>query len=215
MAITRGEIKGELLSFLNKSPGYQGFYDDKKMDVVIQECIDYISSKMMFEANGWMVQLWHLTTVSNQVSLIIPPDVAVINHVRYLVGPVYQPMTYVDDDKMEQWSNQSGAVQYPGIYRILENRIYWNPACSVGGVNAIQIEGSAYPERLRNDDMFIQQRFNRGLIHYVKYRAASVLTSQFGKVNKEWQRYENEWYVEMEKLIGKRVNTVAYVKDFD
>ncbi len=215
MAISRGELKGELLSFLNKSPGYQGFYDDKKMDVVIQECIDYLASRMMFEDSGWMAQLWYLPTVSNQTSIIIPADVAIINHVRYLVGPIYNPMTYVDDDVMSQWNEQSGAIQYPTQYRILQNKIYFNPACAVGADNALQIEGSAFPERLRNNDMFIQQRFNRGLIHYVKYRAASVLASQFGKVNKEWQGYENQWYAEMEKLLGKRVNTVAYVRDFD
>ena len=98
MTISRGEIKGHIFSFLNKSPGYQGFYDDKKVDATIQECFDYLATIMMFESDGWMKQIWSLDTVSNQVTIDIPPDVAVIDHVRYLIGPVYTPMIYVEDN---------------------------------------------------------------------------------------------------------------------
>lgn len=215
MTISRGEIKGEILSFLNKSPNYQGFYDDKKVDTTIQECFDYLASIMMFESDGWMLQIWELDTVSNQVSIDIPPDCAVINRVRYLIGPLYTPMKYVDDEQSSYWSPTTGANQYPSIYKILQNRIFWNPPVSVGAVKGLQIEGSAFPERLKSDRSFAPSRFNRGLLHYIKYRCCSILASQFGKPVKEWQVYENQWYNEIEKLIGKRVNSSSTIKDFD
>ena len=93
MTISRGEIKGRILALVNKSPGYQGFFSDEKMDMFIQERLDYIASRMMFESGGWVRDLRYLDTTDNMVSIQIPQDIAVIHHVRFQISTFYQPLS--------------------------------------------------------------------------------------------------------------------------
>jgi hypothetical protein len=49
----------------------------------------------------------------------------------------------------------------------------------------------------------------------VKYRTASILASDIGKMNKEWQRYEDEWFDRMLVMVNKRVDSCNYIRNFE
>ncbi len=215
MTISRGEIKGKVLGLVNKVPGYQGFYSDPKMDDAIQDCLDYVASRMSFESPGWQRDLKYLDAPENMVSMEIPQDVMIIHHVRYKIATYYQPLIYNDDPRNVEWDHTSGMTQYPTTYKIVGNRLFFNPGINPGGEKMLEIECSVYEPALRGDGSLIGAKFNRGLQHYLKYRVASIITSSVGKMNKEWDRYENEWFQVMLDLISKRVATSQAVLDFE
>lgn len=215
MTISRGEIKGKILSLVNKSPGYQGFFSDEKMDMVIQERLDYIATRMFFESPGWQRDLRYLDVPDNVVSVQIPQDVGVIHHVRYKISTWYQPLVYSDDPRQVEYDSQSGMTQYPTTYKIVGSRIFFNPPISPGGAQMLELEVSVYPPELRSDGSLIESKFNRGLLHYLVYSCASVLFTTVGKTNAEWKQYEGEWFQAMLDLVSKRVTTSTPVLDFD
>lgn len=215
MTISRAELKKQILSTLQLAPGYQGAYSDTAIDEAIQDSVDYIASKMFFMGDGWLKDVRYLDTTSGQVSIPIPNDIAIIDRVRYLVNTQYVPLNYIDDPRMVQWSSQSAMTQYPATYRIVQGKLYFNPALGEGGPQYLMLEGSSFPEKLRNDANFLPSQFHRGLQKYLKWRCCSILTSLLGKVNKEWQLYEDQWYVVMEQSLQGRVKTTSSVLDFD
>lgn len=215
MTITRGALKGQILSLLNKTPGYQGFYDDSKMDPIIQECFDYVSTLMFFEGNGWQNVIKNVDTGTNTVSVRIPEDMTMIYHVRYLIDQIYQPLYYNDDPNAVEWTIASGQVQYPSVYRILGDQIYFNPPVAIGGVANMQIEGCVYPAMLKTDASFAEAKFNRAMTHYIKFRASSILAASVGKFNREWQTFEDQWLSAVMSCISKRIVSPKSITDFD
>jgi hypothetical protein len=109
----------------------------------------------------------------------------------------------------------SGVTQYPTRWRIVDENIHFNPALGQGGSNYLQYEGWKFPTEFADFTSAVPAQFHRALIHYIKYRAASVLVASRGKAMKEWQEYEMEWKEQMLIAVNKRVNSIGFIREFE
>jgi len=84
------------------------------------------------------------------------------------------------DDNIEgiQYAPNSGITQFPSRYRILEGKIYFNPALA-SPANSIYKLIFSYPERLLADGQLIPSEFDIAMQHYIKYRTASILSARW------------------------------------
>ncbi len=214
MAITRSQIKYEIWSHLNKSVATKGFYTDAKVNSAIQQCLDSVSIQMMLADEGWNHKLQAITTVANQVSVPVPPDCAMILEVRYLLGLMYVPMGYDQQWGQSQWSQSSGATQYPGSYRLVDNTIYFNPPLTSGGVDFLQIEYAAYPPKLKKDSTALPGQFDRSMFWWTVFHSCVVLTTGI-KMSTDWPQQETFWWGQMLNLIGMRTRQCIPIAEFE
>lgn len=214
MSISRGEVKGQILRVLQKDGSYQGFYTDEKLNDAIQDCIDYISVEMFMAGDGWLRKIVTLDSAPNSCTVDLPAFVSVIDEVRYLVGNSYIPLTYDDASLSSQSNPVSGVTQFPSRYRIVDQKIYFNPAPGVGGKDFLQIEYCTYPQILVADGQLLPNEFDRCMVHFIKWRSASLLASSVGKYQKEWGEYESEWKERMVMIVNKRTKSPIFIRDF-
>ena len=216
MAVSVAELEGRVLRLLQKSAGYQGFFSPEKVRDAVQESFDMVATKMFDAATGaWQIKLRLWDTVAGQGTIDIPDDVAQIRVCRYLVGTTYVPLQYDEGIENVTYGPTAGYTQFPSRYRILENKIYFNPVLGVGGTQNFQMEYSSYPERLVADGQPIPAGFDVAMQHYIKYRSASILANSIGKANVEWTNYEGEWFNAMMIVVNKRINSCQYVREFE
>ena len=109
--------------------------------------------------------------------------------------------------------SNSGLVQYPSRYRILNNQIYFNPALAIGGPQYLQIEMVVYPDDVAQGDN-IPANLHKAFQHFVKYRTATACAASIGKSMVEWAEQANEWKDIMMRLVNKRIDSAASVKEF-
>ena len=184
MSISRGEIKGQILRVLQKEGTYNGFYTDEKLNDAIQDCVDFISVEMFVAGNGWLRRIITLDTQSGNGVVDLPPFVGMIDEVRYLIGNRYIPVIYDDATLAAQFNKAAGMTQYPSRYRVVEQKIYFNPAPAEGGKDYLQIECACYPQLLVADGQLMPAEFDRCLLNYIKWRAASQLAaSEIGRAS--------------------------------
>ncbi len=210
----RAAIKFEIYQRLNKSATTPGFYTSDKVNSAVQEALDLVAAEMFEADEGFMKKLDNLDVAAGAITIPVPPHMAMIEQVRYLVGNVYVPMAYDSQWNVPQWSVTSGATQLPGSYRIIDNKFYFTPAIGVGGAGFLQVEYQAYPMVLLADTQKIDPQFDRSMIYYVIYRACSILASAMGQTNKSWQREEDMWRQKMVNIVAKRNSGTSVIKDF-
>jgi len=212
--ITRSQIKYEIYTRLNKTAATKGFYSDEKANSAIQEAIDYIATKCFLADEGWNHKLLYFDTQANMVSLPIPADMIMIHEVRYLVGNVYIPLTYDQQFGEAQWAGQSGVIQFPSRYKLIDNQIYFNPALSVGGPQYLQIEFTNYPRRLQKDSDFVESQFDRSMYWFCVYHSMVILTTGV-QMNTDWPAQEGKWLQAMTDVINMRTRQAIPIRDFD
>lgn len=212
--ITRGQLKCSVYEKLNKSATTKGFYTDSKVNLAIQECLDFIAAHMFLADDGWQHKIQYFDTVANQVTVPLPPHMTMILEVRYMNGNVYYPLAYDQDFENAQWAGSSGAVQLPWKYRLVDNALYFNPPLAVGGTAYLQIEYAAYPRKLLKDSDFVESQFDRSMFHYCVYRACSVLAGNVGQFSKAWKEEEAQWFKAMQDIIYMRNAQATPIKDW-
>ena len=210
----RATVKFEIYQRLNKSPVTPGFYTADKVNSAIQEAIDLVAAEMFESDQGFLKKLDHLDVPSNSRTIPVPPHMAMIEEVRFLVGNVYVPLMYDSQWQVAQWGVTSGATQCPATYKIIDNKFYFAPALGSGGSGYLQVEYQSYPSIMRSDSQKIDPQFDRAMIYYAIYRACSILASSMGQVNKSWAREEGIWGQKMANIIAKRNSGTSYIKDF-
>ena len=215
MAVTRGDMKTQIWGLLNKVSTNAGFYTSSKLDDAIQDCLDFVAVEMFMAGEGWLSQIGYITTVANTPNYALPTGMAILNEVRYLSGDAYVPISYDDRSSTVHLASTSGVVEFPGSYRIVNNELYFNPPPAEVGTNYVQLEYTTYTAALANDAAIINAQFDNCLLQYVKWRAASLLASQLGKVYKEWEKYEEQWYGQMIKITSKRMRHASIIKEFE
>ena len=211
--ISRGELKGRVLRFLNKTSKFKGFYADDKMNDAFQEAIDFIAIEMFEDGEGWTSDIWFIDTTANQVSVPIPDEIAMIKEVRYKIGDAYVPVVY-DTDQGQPDTLKTQVSQFPSKYRIVDNAIFFNPPISDAGVEYLQIEGEKYPKYFQDDADIIPHQFSRAMWHFMKYKMASNLAYSTEKYSIPWKSEEVQWYGQMKKLVAKRVNKPTAIREF-
>lgn len=215
MTITRGELKGQILRVLQKDGGYQGFYTDEKLNDAIQDCIDHVAMEMFRAGNGWVSRIQTLDSQSGFPTVDLPPHVIMIQEVRYLIAGRYIPLMYDDATLQIQYAPNTGATQFPSKYRIVEQKIYFNPPPAEGGKDYVQIEFMQYPLTMVADGQLMPQEFHRAMNNYVKWRTASMMAASVGKAYVEWKQYEQEWFQNMVDAVGKRTRSPIYYREFE
>lgn len=214
--ITRGELKGRILRHLNKTGGYSGFYGDDKIADAIQEAMDSIAVEMFTAGEGWQSKLDYRDTEAGQITLDIPPHVALIREVKYLVGTVYMPMQYIDAEGMPSYLDAgSGVQQWAGSYKIIDNAFVFDPPLAEGGTKYLQIEHVGYPKRMIDDNDFLEAHFDNALQHYLKYRVCSILASSIEKKSIPWAKEEAYWYAKMVEIVGRRNLRSTPIGDYE
>jgi hypothetical protein len=212
--ITRGELKGQILRFLNKTSEHRGFYDDTKINDAIQEAIDFLAVEM-FQANeGWLLKIANFNTTAGQVTFDIPFSAAMLKEVRYLYGNYYGVMAYDDASNRSQVSIGSGERQFVSTYRVADNRLYFNPPLGEGGPNYLQIEYMTYPKILGDDMDYLESQFDPCMVNYLKYRACTILSASLEKPIVPWAGLENSWYQKMVTVVNRRNMQSIPIRNF-
>jgi len=215
MTVTRGEIKGQILRVLQKDGGYQGFFTDPKLNDVIQDSIDHIAIEMFRAGDGWLTKIDYLNSQSGFPTVNLPQHMIMIQEVRYLVANTYVPLTYDDGTEQQQYAANTGMTQFPSRYRIVDQKIYFNPPPAEGGPNYIQVEYCTYPLSMVADGQLLPQEFHRAMFNYIKWRSASMLAASVGKEYSEWKQYEGEWKNNMVDMVNKRTKAPIYYRNFE
>jgi hypothetical protein len=214
MAITRAEIKYNVYEKLNKSATTRGFFTDAKCNAAIQEAVDFVVAEMQIADDGYAHKMDNLDVPNGAVTIPIPPHMAMILEVRFLLGDVYVPLGYDQRFGDVAYNAQSGAVQFPTRYSVIDNCFYFSPAISVGGVGYLQVEYMAASKRLANDTDTLESQFDRSMMWWVCYRSCSILASNVGQFAKSWQAEEAHWYNQMKQIIFKRNSQVIPIREF-
>lgn len=214
MTITRADIMSEIWQRLNKLATTKGFYTESKVNSAIRECLDYISTHMFIANDGFTNKMTFLDTYSGQTLVPLAGDMAMINAVRYLVGDSYIPIMRDQDAEKPDWSSSSAAMQYPVRYRLVENGLYFNPPLGTGGEKYLQVEYSAYPKIMRNNNDTVDAQFDRSMFWFCIWRSCSVLASEIGQFQKPWAEHEHQWFSQMQQIIFKRVNQAIPIREY-
>jgi hypothetical protein len=112
-------------------------------------------------------------------------------------------MVYDDQAFDTQIAATSSLTQCPYRYRIVADKIYFNPIPLLVGPNYIQIEYTSYPATLAADGDSL-----------LVYRTAGALVAQTGQAVAEWQIYEQQWFSVMQNIISKRNRVQCVIADF-
>lgn len=212
---SRGAVKYEIYQRLNKDPATRGFYSDSKCESAINESIDFIGTEMLLADEGFLKKVDIFDTDANMVSFALPPNCTMVSQVLFLIGNVYVPMAYDSQFDQAQWSQVSGAVQFPSRYRIVENRLYFNPPIGVGGSQVLQIEYLTMPNVIRNDTQKLEPMFDRYCIWFMVYNAMSIMAESMSKYQKPWEQRGQSWYERMVTLLNKRNLQSTNIQDFE
>lgn len=213
MAVALSTLKGDVLTLLSKTSGFQGFYSDEQVELAINDSLDYVYANMMFNGEGWLVTIGTLTTVAGQETVALPTGAVVVHQVRYLYEDVYKPLQYDDQFDKAQFQTSIETV-YPTTYRLVGDNIFFNPVPSVVGADHVQIEYSAFPTELVNDIDTTSQQITRGLRRFITYRAASICRTTTDRPNSSWKEYEVQWWQYLQELLSKRIRAPQPIKDF-
>jgi len=216
MAISKGQIKGMVLRYLNKTAERPGFMTSDKLDDAIEEALLSISIAMFEAGEGWLTKYIYLDCEAGQVSLDIPGNVALVREVRLGVyGGLYTPMVY--DDRSRNTSYVGPAADYianTSGYRILGNTIVFDPPLSTGGQAGIQIEAVYLPKTLVDDDEVLDPQFNGAAIQYLKYRVCSILAASIEKTQITWSGEERKWEAQLTSILNRRVLSSTTIREF-
>jgi hypothetical protein len=214
--LSRGELKGMILRKLGKSPANPGFYDEARLNEAIQECLDYVAVEMFMEGQGWQNRIGFLDTASGQVTLDVPAHMAIIREVRIKCGDDYVPLYHEEQMGRTVGSPSAGAgALYPASYRIVDNAFLFSTPLAEGASKGLMVEYAAFPAYLSDDVNFIPRHFNAAMVHFIKYRAASILLSNHGDPNPAWSAAEIDWYGKMRFVIAKRNSQPIYIREFE
>lgn len=215
MAISKGVLKGRVLRLLMKTSAKPGFYTDDLFTDSLQEAIDFVASEMMLANEGWQTKITFLDTVAGQLTVNVPPNVCMIQELRYKFGTVYIPLVYDDGSKEMQYTEDSGVRQWAYCYRIVDNAFYFNPPFAEGGTGYLMLESMNYPKIVRDDADFLENHFDNGMQHYLKYRTATIMAQSAEKMVIPWASSESLWYGRIRDMIIKRNLQSVAIREFE
>jgi hypothetical protein len=169
----------------------------------------------MFTANeGWQLKIDYFDTSAGQVTLDIPFSMGMIKEVRYLYSNYYEPMMYNDASGASQTSIQSGQRQFVSCYRIVDNRMFFNPPLAEGGSQYLMVEYMTYPKTLQSDTDYLESQFDPCMTNYLKYRTATILSASLEKPIVPWAGLEASWYQKLITVVNRRNMQSIPIRNF-
>jgi hypothetical protein len=214
MAFTQAEIKGKILRLLQKTAKHPGAYSDDRVSDAIEEAMDFVSTEMFLADEGWLRSIEYFDTTAGQVSIDLPPGISMVAQVRYQFANTLITMQYNQSWNQDQYVTDSGVRQWAYQYRIVENALYFNPPLAEGGEGFLQVEFQRYPKRLQDDTDFLESQFDYCMMHFIKYRAASILAAGVEKFQTSWAALEQSWYAKMLAIVTQRNQASQPITDF-
>lgn len=216
MGITRGAIKFEILTRLQKTARTKGYYTDPKMNSAIAEAMDYVATEMMLADEGWNHKIDYVDVPSGTVAIPMKSHWSMIAEVRFLSGDAYSPLGYDQNYGGTESSPASGETQsWPGSYRIIDNQLYFNPAINAGGDRFIQVEYFCYPSKLLSDNDTVDPSIDRAMFWFIVYHSVAMLGGQVEQTNDSLQAQEAKWLGRIRDIISMRTRQVIPVRDFE
>ncbi len=212
--LSRGELRGRVLRFLNKSPDLPGYYDTNKVNDAIQEALNYISVEMFLAGEGWLQKYLYFDTTAGQTSVDIPGNVALIREVRYRVSDVYYSLPYDDQEGGFSYIGTGVQQAFGYRYRILGRQIVFDPPLSEGGERFLQIEADYYPTVLLDDSEIIDPQFDAACCEFLKYKVCSILSASIEKEFIAWATIEAEWEAKMQAIVTRRTLSSVPIREF-
>lgn len=191
-----------------------GFYSNELLDDAFNEALDYVAAEMFMADEGWLAKMMTYDTVANQLKLDLTISVSMIREVRYMFGDIYVPLVYDAGNEKNQAADSSGIRQWAYTYRILDNALYFNPALAEGGTNYLQVEYISYPKRLQDDTDFMESQFDNAMLHFCKYKMASICAAAIENYTPAWAGLESLWFQKMRDIIVKRNLQSIAIQDF-
>ena len=208
-------MRERVLELLNKSPGYGGFHTNAKVDAAINDSLDYVASHAFEAGEGWFKEIEEIDMPATGFTANLPTGCVFVDQVRYLHNDTYIPLQYDSGDGEYNQNSDSSVTEFPGAYRLFKNTLYFNPAPTERGTDMIQIEYTKFPDELSAVSDTTNAQFDRAMLNYVKWRAASQLMTLVGRPQPDWVRYEDEWFLRVKEHLWKRVKHTTYVEYFD
>lgn len=217
--ISRGELKGKIWRYLGKTATQPGFYTSEKVDEAIEEGLNYIAVEMFKAGEGWLTSYQYYDTVAGQAAVPLDGSVGLIRQARYMnVNGVYSPLTYFDNadsGSSPSSTGDNGVTQWANTYRLLGNRLVFDPPLGEGGTNYLQLEVVSYPKRLQNDSQFIDSQFDVCALEFLKYKACSILAGSIEKTIITWADLEMKWEEKLLTVLNRRVMSSVRIKEFE
>lgn len=212
--LSRGELRGRVLRFLNKTPSLPGYYDVNKMNDAIQESLNYIAVEMFLAGEGWLQKYLFLDTVGGQTSIDLPGNVALIREVRYKISDVYYSIPYDDQEGGFSYIGTGVQQAFGYKYRLLGRQLVFDPPLSEGGERFLQIECDYYPSVLLDDNELIDPQFDAACCEFLKYKVASILSASIEKDFIAWAKIEAEWETKMQAIVTRRTLASTPIREF-
>lgn len=219
MPTTRLALQTEIYGILQKEATAYGLFTPAKVNAAIQDALDYISSKMMRVGTAWLTKRAYANIVANTQSIALPTDLALINFVKKKVSSAeYQPITF--DENATQVSSTTPAGGLAGLptYHIVNNALFLEPIPDENITDGILFEYVAFPSALTSDSDNLPTELDKAaFVQYAKWRAAKqlyVLGNQHGNTP-AWVQYEQEWLMEVQTVIAKRIRMPSYKLPFN
>lgn len=216
MALTLEEMRNKVLLVLKKDPSKPGAYSNARLDEAINEAIDFVTSKMMIAGEGFTNKIVFLDSVANQREIDLPLGVVLINQVHYKDGEAFIPLTPSEGRGQIVTSAGSEKGQtYPNTYAVIDNKLFFDPPFGSSETGKIRMEGTFFPDSLVDTTDLLPQSMSRSAEHFIKYNAASVISSWSRNYNPPWSSIEARWYMSLETEINKRNNGLKFVRSFE
>jgi len=202
--ISKGQLKGKVLRFLNKTSNVRGFYDDAKMNDALDMVFEKLNGYMGVAGQGWMTDYIYMSTVGGQVALEIPANVAFIREVRYKVGDTFYCLVY--DEQIDQPSGMNTAGnQLAWRWRMMNRRIVFDPQMAEGGQHYLQLEVVYAPPVLVTDQDMLDPQFNGLMQTWMIYHISSILSGSLEKMVIAWQGLEDAAWNDMQTAVTRRL----------
>ncbi len=212
--LSRGELRGKVLRYLNKTPDLPGFYSPEKMNDAIDEALNYIAVEMFLAGEGWFTKYLFFDTQSGQTSVDIPGNVALIREVRYSVAEVYCSIPYDDQEGGFSYIGTGVQQAFGYKYRLLGRQIVFDPPLSEGGSRFLQVEAVYYPTQLLDDNELIDPQFDAACCEFLKYKVCSILAGSIEKEVIPWAAQEAGWEQKMLDVTNRRILASTPIREF-
>lgn len=212
--ISRGQLKGKIWRYLGKTATQPGFYTSEKLDEAIDEALASIAVEMFMSGEGWLTSFQYFDTEDGQIELDLSGNVGLIRQVRYLFGDSYVPLAY-DDQENRPTRVRSGTVQIAHRYRLMGNKLIFDPPLASGGEKTLQLEIVSYPKRLGSDGEIIDSQFDVCALEFIKYKVCSILAGSIEKTQITWSALEADWATRLSHVLTRRVLSSTGIRLFD
>lgn len=212
--ISRGELRGRVLRFLNKTSALPGYYDEQKVNDAIQEALNYVSVEMFLAGEGFLTKYLYFDTAGGQTSVDIPGNVALIREVRYKISDVWYSLPYDDQEGGFSYIGTGVQQAFGYKYRLLGRQIVFDPPLSEGGDRYLQLEVVYYPQTILDDSELIDPQFDAACCEFLKYKTASILAASIEKEMISWAKEEAGWEQKMRDVTTRRILSSTPIREF-